>query len=258
MKMHRRSRFDVLRATATLTAAALLTLAAPAGAQDAAQAPKLVAIVGIQSATVAPSGLGFVSLGGTTRREGSDDDDVDGSLAFGVGIGSAEDAVGVQVTAYITSLTDDFGDSGSFALKASRRVASGPVTAYAALGVDDIAGFGDADDIDPRVTLSFSTFSLLSLGASGTAYPLMATVGIGSDLRNDRSDPGVFAGVGLGMTPNLGVSAAWTSEAFDLASVFRVPGVESFAFTAAVNDVFDQDDSRRLTFSVNYFLRNLF
>ncbi len=235
---------------------AALPLTATAQQDDAAQ--KLVAIVGIDSATVAPGGLGFASLAVTSRRDdGTDADNGDGSLALGFGLGSAEDAIGVQFTVFATSLTDDFGDSGSFAVKASRRIATGPVPVYVSLGFDDLNGWGDADDVDERATLALSGFSRVTT-ANGAAFPLMFTLGVGSNLVDDNTETGVFGGIGVGINRSLGLSAAWTGEAVDLATAFRVDGLDNLAFTAAVNDVFDQEDSLRVTVSVSYFLRDLF
>lgn len=245
-------------ASAVLAALFVVGAGAATAQQRDAGSAKLVAITGVQSATVAPGGLAFASLAGTTQRQGTDEDDIDGSLALGVGLGSAEDAVGVQITYFATSLTDDFANSGSLAVKASRRVAAGASTTYVGLGIDDIAAYGDADDLDPRVTLSVTNFSRLTLGPAGDTYPLMLTLGAGSKLRNDRDDAALYAGAGIGLTPNIGISAAYTGEVVDIGSIFRIPGLDDFAFTAAVNDVFDDEDSRRMTFSVNYFLRDLF
>ena len=107
--------------TLSVAGAAIVVLAtASAGL---AEGNKLVTLQGIRSATVAPSGLVFGSLGLTSRRDSLGDffDEGDGSIVLGFGLGDATKTVGVQVSASITSLTDSFGDSGSLSIKAARR-----------------------------------------------------------------------------------------------------------------------------------------
>ena len=55
----------------------------------------------------------------------------------------------------------------------------------------------------------------------------------------------------------LNASLAWTGEGVTVGGAFRVPGLDSMRFTASVNDVFDQADSRRITVSATIFVRDL-
>ena len=218
--------------------------------------PKNLTLLGIPSATVAPNGLAFASLSGTTRRSGSQSGSTDGSLALGFGLGSAEDSVGLQFTVQTTSLKSDFGDSGFLAFKASRRIASGSMPTYIGLAVDHIGSWGDADGVDTRASVMVTSFTQLAM--AGDVFPVMFTIGAGSHLRNGNTDPALFAGAGIGLTKNLGTSLAWNGENFDLGAAFKIDGLENVGFTATANDVFNEDDSRRVSFTVNLFVRDAF
>lgn len=241
--------------------AALLCLAAlPASAQEGFQG-RYVTIPGIPSATVAPEGLAFGTLAYTTRRDSRSDqgrflDSADGSLALGFGLGDASDLVGAQFTINVSSLKDDFGDSGSLGVRLSREVPGALVPTYAALSFDRLAGWGDAEGVDPAASLIVTSFP--SLDAPWGTLPLMVTLGVGTHVANARQDPGVFAGVGVGLTRNLGASLAWTGESVTLAGAVRFEAVPSLRLTAGVDDLFDQVDGRRLTLTATFFVQDLF
>jgi hypothetical protein len=226
----------------------LAALALPAAA-PAQEAPKFLTQVGIATGTVAPNGVGFVSLSGTNRSPAGN---TDGSLALGFGIGSAEETVGLQVTAQVTSITDDFAGSGYVALKLSRRLGEMPL--YVALQGDHLLNWGDSALVDPSAKLALSWFGGVSTASD--SYPVMVTLGAGTKIRNLGQDPGLFAGVGVGLTESLGVSAAFSGDYFDIGAGLRLS--DRLSVVGAVNDVFDQKDRRRLTVSVNYSFSNLF
>lgn len=234
-------------------AMALIAGAMPATAQDSR---KHLTLVGIPSGTVAPHGMVFGGLALTNRRVGAVPRDEDGSLALGFGLGSAEDGVGVQITASIASLSRNFGDAGSFSLKASRRIGTGAWNTYLGVSADYLAPWGAVKGRDPAITAAITSFGAIRIG--GDIHPVMLTFGGGSHIRNNDTDPGLFAGVGLGLTPHLAVSAAWTGEALDLGLGIKPPGVEGLNLTLAVNDVTDRRDSRRVTLTATYAVANLF
>jgi hypothetical protein len=221
-------------------------LATTIQAQDG---PRYLSQVGIATGTVAPQGLAFASLSGTTRSPAGN---VDGSLALGIGFGSAEESLGVQVTAQITSLTDAFADSGYLSLKLSRRLGERPL--YLAIQGDHLVNWGDSALVDPSAKIALTYFTTVQSG-NGT-FPVMMTLGAGTKVRNSNTDPGVFAGVGVGLSRNVGASIAWTGDYVDLGLGFKVS--DQISMTASVEDVFDQKSRRRASFSVNYTFRNLF
>jgi hypothetical protein len=236
-------------------------LAAPAAAQEA----DYVSIAGIRSGTVAPGGTGFVGLswsskrdtgGGTFNGTGGFWDRTDGSIALGFGLGDAETGIGVQVTANITSLSDDFGDAGYFTLKAATRLnRGGAVPLYVALTADHLAGWGEAKAPDESIDLVLTALPVAHLG--GKDRRMMLTLGAGSNVR-DNGDAGLYLGAGMALTDNLSVSAAWSGEEVTLGTGFRLDALPNTHFTAAVDDVFDNRDGRRVSLQVVWAVDDLF
>jgi hypothetical protein len=235
--------------------AAIWCSAALAQSDDLARAfGKHITLQGITSATVPPAGIGYVSISGTTRRGGVGRNP-DGSAEIGLGFGSAENGVGVQLGAVITSLTRAPGDSGYLTLKLSRRLAAGRSLTYAALSVERLANWGDARGVNPSATASLTNFSALRLGRGGEVYPVMITIGAGTDIRARATRPGAFAGIGIGLSEAVAVSAAWTGETADLGVSLRPGGGNGMLLTLEANDITDRLNSRRLTLSAIWTFR---
>ena len=244
-------RIDPWRKTAGRIGLAVIGAAGLTASGAAAQdRPKHMILAGISSATVAPGGLAFASLSGTNNAA---NDKTDGSLALGFGVGSAEDGVGLQFTAQITSLTDSFGDSGFIAVKASRRI-GGDIPLYVGLQVDHLLNWGDADDVDVSGKLSLTYFTAFTAG--GQSFPLMLTVGGGNKISDLGQEPGFYAGIGVGLTEHIGTSLAYSGDYFELG--LGVKASDNLLLTATLEDVFDQEDEQRVNFSVTYTWRNMF
>jgi hypothetical protein len=203
-------------------------------------------LLGIPSATVAPAGVGYVALSGTRRSPMNAR--TDGSLELGLGLGNAETGVGVQGKAVVTSLTDDFGDSGYLGVKLSRRVATGQVPVYAGVEVENLAAWGESSDNDPSVSAMVTGFAAIPSG--GGQMPVMFTLGAGSHLRDGGTQPGLFAGVGAGFTRHLGGSVAWTGEALSLGVSLRPPGDAPVVMNLTLDDATDRLEQQRVSVSV--------
>lgn len=231
---------------AQLTIIAALLAAGPAGAQE-----RNLTLLGIPSATVAPSGVGYIALSGTDDNPVNDR--VDGSLEFGLGLGSAEASVGVQAKLVVTSLTDGFGDSGYLGFRLSRRIAAGGMPLYLGLEADALGGWGEAEGNKETVSLMLTGFMLA--GSGETAMPVMYTIGAGNRVRNDDTDPGLFAGIGAGFTPYLGGSAAWTGDTLDLGLSLRPSPQAPFVVNVTLSDATDREDERRLSLAAAWIFR---
>lgn len=251
-----------MRGIAPISAAFALAaaLAGPAGAEDA----DYVTIAGIRAGTVAPGGLAFAAVSWSSRRDlgtgyatgGGFWDKTDGSIALGMGFGNAEQGLGFQVTANITSLKDDFGDAGYLTLKAATRLQGGGTPMYLGVTADHLAGWGVADAPDESLDLTLTAFPRANIG--GVDRRLMLTLGAGTNIRNNDSDPGVYFGAGMAMNDNWALSAAWTGEDVTLGTGFRLAALPDMQFTASVEDAFDQNDARRFTLQVTLTTDRLF
>lgn len=212
-------------------------------------------LLGIESGTVAPAGLGFASLSyssETDDRAGEDTVTIGGGLGFG----DAATGIGVQISGYATADAGDGGSAGSFALKASTRIAGGPAPTYAAVMAGNLFRWGDDFD-DLHATFAITHLRHLAV-APGAYFPLALTVGYGSDIEMSGNAPGAFIGAGMGLTEQIGASVAWAGDAATLGISYR-PGTRSdLTVNAAVSDAFNAIDRRRFTLSVNVFTRAVF
>lgn len=228
-------------------------LVATLDALSAAVAPQRnVTMQGVGTGTVAPGGSLFLSLSGTTSdiTDGGSDK-FDGSLSFGAGFGNAEENVGLQVSADVTSVNpNDFADSGFLELKLGTRVRAAAQPTYVGISVDG-AGWGDAEANPTRTTLAATTYS--SVGE----YPVMYTAGIGSHVR-DGTEVGGFAGVGFGLTEHLGASAAYNGDNFNLGLGVRISAVPGATLSLTADDVFNNDEARGVTASLSFLATDVF
>ncbi|MCR8723314.1 hypothetical protein [Frigidibacter sp. ROC022] len=248
-----------------LALAAGIACTSPVAAQDSG---KHLTLNGIMSGTVAPNGLGFVSLSATDNGWASGD--TEGAMALGFGLGDADEGIGMQFTVNLVSLGapgNGVGDSGYLSLKFSKRLGERPV--YLGLQIDHLAPWGDAsmrvvdvlippgpndpglylvENVDPSVKLAATWFTQMDI--RGDSYPLMFTLGAGNRVRNFERDPGMFAGVGMGLSQNLAASIAWNGDYADLGLGYRIGG--NLFLNATLNDAFDMEDQQRVTLTVSH------
>lgn len=233
-----------------MLAAAGLVLWPLGGAAQESGGQKNLTLIGIPSATVAPDRVGYVAMGFVSDEEAPALGD-DGALAFGFGLGNARDALGVQFNTVMTMGGDGgLGESGQLGAKVSRQVGHGSVPVFAALQGDYLHAWGEADNTDPRLRLMLSGFSAFQMG--NEHYPVMFTAGVGTDLRNDFKDPGVFFGAGVGLNQAVAASLAWTGESATLGLGVRIPEEPSLSASLAVEDIFNHEDRGRLALSVSW------
>ena len=238
---------------AVCAAIALMLAASAALAQEGP--PRYATLIGVPLATGAPAGVGFVSLSGTTRRNPGTRD-IDGSAALGFGLGNP-DRLGVQLSAHITSLTAAFGDSGYLAVKLSHRLASAPQPTFVGLTIDHLVPWGDATLATTGVSLALTSFATIT-AVDGQRYPVIWSMGVGNKLRQSRTEPGIFAGLGFGVTKTLGASIALSGDEMELGVAWRPAGSDRIAIAASLSDAFDQNNHRRITVAVSYAIPHLF
>ncbi|MEL6584461.1 MAG: hypothetical protein AAFQ36_11565 [Pseudomonadota bacterium] len=218
--------------------------------------PKLTAITGVASAHTAPHGVGFVGVAGTNNRERAQEDKIDGSLAFGLGLGNSE-IVGAQIVVDVTSVKlNGFGDSGIVGVKLNRSFSAFGQPITAALSVDQLLPWGDSKVLNPSVTPVMTTrFEGPEL--LGTRWPLLFTTGYEYQAKTTYRDSNAFAGVGLGLTQNLGTSVAHNGEEWTIGAIASIPWVSGLGFGVAVSDVANDNSDRRAIVTVSY-ARTLF
>lgn len=180
-----------------------------------------VGTIGVQSGF----GLGHGSIGfgaALTNRRDRVQRDWDGSAAVSFGFGDARAAVGAEVTLGLVSTTPPWrrrgnasvlGEDGNLSLKLFREFhnpRTGQVSAVS-VGASNLVRWGDARATPVNYFIAGSTtFSVP--WSSEASLPGMATLGIGSAVRNIERDPGIFGGVALGLAPWLSVGASWLGD----------------------------------------------
>ncbi len=245
-------------ASASRRAAAALAIAAavmPASTATAQERGRNLVLVSVPAATVPPHGTGYLAFSGTTRSA-FNPGTADGSFEFGLGLGDADAAVGVQMRVVVTSLLNNFGDAGYLGVKLSRRIAGGTMPVYAAVSADYIAPWG-ASATQPVVWRGMLT-GFGALRAGDEMFPVVVTAGYGTNIVNGGRGDAAFAGFGIGLTETLGASAAWTGESLDIGFGIRPPGPAAPQVAVSLNDVFDQTGRQRVTVSVGWVFGNIF
>ncbi len=224
-------------------------LADPSSAQSegnrGSPAQKYLTLLGIHSATVAPSGLAFGTVSTAINLEGESAEE-DNSLALGFGLGDANNGIGIQFTASGTAATDTFDSFGYFGIKASRRLQAGAAPTYVGLAIDRLGGWGEASDTDPATTLVLTKFANLA------RHPVMMTIGAGTDVQDLATEPGVFLGAGIGLSTNMGVSAAWNGDYTDIGTAFKIGIHDNLRFSVSLSDAFNEVDRQQVSLGLSW------
>ncbi|OKH51088.1 hypothetical protein NIES30_03195 [Phormidium tenue NIES-30] len=138
--------------------------------------------------------------------------EADGSLSMGFGLGDSRRAVGVEL-AYNLQSVRQFGENGGFDAKVHRQVYSSDKTQVAAaVGVNNFASYGtNAGGGESSPYGVVTAAHLLQPDHPHNRLPITASLGLGGGaFSGERSDVGVFAGVGLQVHPQFSINTAWS------------------------------------------------
>lgn len=221
--------------------------------------PKAVSI-GVPSGFGAAKGLMFASVAFTDQDPNTGiQDDVDGSISIGVGLGDPRTGIATEivigVTSVSTSLWGDgtFGDEGNIGIKFHRQILGLPSARIAsmAFGVGNLAGWGGTKDLPRNIYAAYSQISDVNIGQN--FFPVNTTFGLGSAVANVDRDAGFFASMGIGITPDVSAGVSWLGDEVQVGAVYfpRFLSGVSTAFTYA--DVTHlNSDSGRMILSLSY------
>ncbi|MBN3874673.1 hypothetical protein [Nostoc sp. JL33] len=178
---------------------------------------------GIPSAFGANWGDFFVQAAGATRKEGNGNTGLDGSISAGFGLGDSQKSIGLEV-AFNEGSIKNFGDNGSFDLKAHRVISTSTTNQIAAaVGWNSFAQYGNEGVADSSVYGEVTSVSLLQPNNPQNQMPLALSVGVGGgNFRDGNDEVGIFGGVGLQVHPQVGIGASWSGVALN-AGVSFVP-----------------------------------
>ncbi|MEX0340377.1 MAG: hypothetical protein AB3N11_15215 [Arenibacterium sp.] len=212
--------------------------------------PRPVGIIGIPSGFSVPRGVGFVAGALTNRRDRRFSGDFDGSFAFGYGFGDARRGIAVTPLVDITSVTPSkFGTSGKISVKLARQLALRTNwVGSIGLSLENLITWGDSDVLDPAVSLAYSA---VRPAGPGNARPIMISLGYGTGISNRGTEPGAFAGLGVGLSEFVGMSVGWYGDEA-IAGVNLWPDeAKNMQISLGIGDISNRVDGRRLLLSVS-------
>lgn len=152
----------------------------------------------------------FAGVGGQTIPPGGEYD-VDGSMLVGFGLGDPERYVGLEASATIISVRDDFAEDGNYNAKLHRAL---PWRASFAVGVEGIEGWGAAKNTQESVYGVYTQAIELAPGSPRHPVPLIINVGVGDERFVDPGEDGVgvFGSVAIHPHRQLGIIADYTGR----------------------------------------------
>ena len=251
---------DVRKTAATLLLGwlTLLTVVSAHGFEffAAKRYDELAALPG--SSLGAPSGLvsgwgsSFVALGGLANTSSSDR--TDGSLAFGMGLGDPIKSIGSVISLSIGSVSPDggAGERGALGVSVGKFFVGQQIGV--SVGGINVAGWNDISE-KPKHSVYVAVTKIIPI----EDHPVIINAGVGTNAFADvqeadpESEAGVFASVGVYLTPHISLIADYTSSiltlgtsilpvsdfpliitmgAFDVTS--RVPGDEGTTLVGSV------------------------
>jgi hypothetical protein len=210
------------------------------------------ATFGVPSAVAPRAGTAFIGATFVTPRAGIDGLGGDGDLVAGYAVGDPVDGLGLTFGIAVTGL-DPPGDAGALSVTASRLLRAGGTSAtFAGLSASNLAAWGEAADRPEMYALYVS--HLVGLSTARTELPVQISMGYGTDTtrRSDgsgRLDDGLFAGVGLGLTPLVSGSLSATATQVNLGATLSLPGTGA-SVSLGLLDAADTTDHRQVSLSV--------
>lgn len=215
------------------------------------EAAPRVGILGVASGFGLARGEVVVAGALTDRRDRGRRGDWDGSVALAAGVGRIG-PVGATALVTITSVTPaKFGASGTVGLAFDTAIPSGPATvAGAAVAVGNLVRWGDSAGLPVTVNAALSAARGFTIG--GRPVTALATLGWGTGIADLGRRPGAFAGIGIGLSPRLAVSAAWAGDEaiLGLTGWFGPEGAGQVSIGLA--DVTNVQNGQRFLFSVGW------
>jgi hypothetical protein len=200
-------------------------------------------------------GDGFVGISLSTRRPRVNE--ADGAIFLGFGVGDAQEAVGLEISANIGSLRK-FASNGDFGFKLHRAL---PGKAAIAIGWDSGITWGSEarNSRDTVYGVVSKVFDLRPNNPQNT-LPLTVSLGLGNGrfrtfdaIVQDDDEVNVFGSIGLQVAPQVSLVSSWTGQDLNL-GISAVPSRNTPLFvTAVLANVFANDGNATLfTLSVGY------
>jgi len=219
---------------------------------DSVDPPDYVSIQGIASGGVSPRGYTSVGLSLSTEDDTrGGNGSVDGSMTLSAGLGELFPGLRSEVSTVLTSVSPtDFGDSASFGVKVGTSIDTLARPISVSLSFDGIGGWGDSEDTELSTTLAASSQATRYF-ADGSRITYSWSVG-GNYTDRDGGEESGFAGVSIGLTPNLSVSTAYDSGSGDTKMGMGLKISDQFTVSATAVDPLNTGDGKGFTFGFGF------
>lgn len=206
----------------------------------------------------ADGGNAYVGVGFTPNsRNGADfdEDDADGVIGFGVGVGNARKTVGLELNYTIAGFGEnrDFG-TGGFSAKLHRTIASGWGVA---LGWNGFLNYGDENDFQDSIYLSTTKIFSTRQNLNSTFSRVAVTAGVGNGqfrtedaIRDDEETFNAFGSLAVRIARPVSGIVEWTGQ--DLAVGASVSPFKNapVTFNLGLRDIVGAGDGARFVFGV--------
>lgn len=213
--------------------------------------------VGLVASGFGASGNSFFAAASyTDRDEQTDGNDDDGSIIVGAGFGDPIDAVGVEVSLGLTSVSTSlwgdgkFADEGNVNLKIHKQyrpIGTFPVVSVS-VGVSNLTGWGGTLDNPANTYLAASGIS--SLGGLGQ-YGVMYTLGYGSAVSDGETSGDLFGGIGVARG-DFSASGSFIGDQINLSANWFPSFFNGAVFSYSRSDITNTSGLSRNIFSVGY------
>jgi hypothetical protein len=223
------------------------------------------ATLGVASGFGLERGTIVVGAAATNARDRGKGGNPDGSFALGIGLSDPRDKVGIDFVLSSTSVGDPrdglqgilgeggFLAEGSLALKFSRELEIvGTDTRFSvAVGAANLLPWGSAEEVGVNYFIVGTALTNLHL-LDGPAFPVNLTLGVGSAVSGVERDPGLFAGIGMGVTERMAMSVGWLGDEWIVGATIYPLSSGRMQISIAAGDVTQQNSEGRILLTMGY------
>jgi len=206
-------------------------------------------VASISSGFGASGGQSYIAVSYSSHDTQTSGQDDDGSIALGYGLGNPSEALGLELTASITSVSTSFwgdgkfADEGNISLKLHKRIEPIGLGAAASisLGASNLVGWGGTREVPTNYNLSYSALGYIG---AYNQYAYNITFGYGSAVANVEKEGAVFYGIGIGSGDFSG-SIAYNGDEVNVGVTYFVPNVSGASLGVILGDATGSNDRKR-------------
>jgi hypothetical protein len=223
------------------------------------------ATIGITSGFGLRRGTVVLGVAATNARDRGKPGNADGSFALGFGFGDPRDTIGIDLVVSSTSTGDPraglrglMGNEGilaegSFGFKLAREFKIDGIDARFsfAVGAANLLPWGSPEEVGENYFIVGTALSNLKL-LDGPTFPVNLTFGVGSAISALEREPGIFGGIGVGVTQRMSMSLGWLGDEWIVGATFYPVRSSRMQVSIAAGDITQRTSDGRILLSVGY------